>query len=142
MMMNWTPSEIEIMRRALPAVEAVPPGQDKCWPGDGPAHDDHCKLTDHTASLAAVTATEGISWNFDSWSSVAYSRHNGYGPTPAEAAGPGVWVASYRHMAPSDCGGPMLEEGDTMGNYIDDYLRHLFKNLCLTLIFRLQSVRE
>lgn len=29
-----------------------------------------------------------------------------------------------------------------MGNYIDDYLRHLFKNLCLALIFRLQIVRE
>jgi len=29
-----------------------------------------------------------------------------------------------------------------IGNYIDDYLRHLFKNLCTTLTFRLQSVRE
>jgi hypothetical protein len=30
----------------------------------------------------------------------------------------------------------------SFGNYIDDYLRHLFKNLHSTFIFRLQSVRE
>jgi hypothetical protein len=66
-----TPNEIEIMRAALPIVEAVPAAQDSCWPGDGPAHDDDCNLVDHAASASAVSATEGLSWEFTSWSEAA-----------------------------------------------------------------------
>lgn len=63
--------QLEIMRRALLIVEAVPRDQDGCWPGDGPAHDDNCGLEDHSESVAAVTATEGITWDFVSWSDTA-----------------------------------------------------------------------
>lgn len=68
--MDWTKEEIEIIRKALPAVEAAANSrQDECWPGDGPAHDDHCHLTDHDLSARAVAATKGLSWEFSSWSS-------------------------------------------------------------------------
>ncbi|HOJ23610.1 MAG TPA: hypothetical protein PLY56_18945 [Armatimonadota bacterium] len=60
--------ELRIMALALPVIEAVPSEQDECWPGD-PSHDDHCSLTDHAESVAAVKATEGVSWEFRSWSS-------------------------------------------------------------------------
>jgi hypothetical protein len=65
---RWNETELKIMALALPVIEAVPSEQDKCWPGDGPSHDDHCSLTDHTESAAAVKATEGVSWEFESWS--------------------------------------------------------------------------
>ena len=66
-----TPQELKIMAAALPVVEAVPAKQDMCWPGDGPAHDDQCRLTDHTASAAAVKATEGLRWDFGGWAATA-----------------------------------------------------------------------
>lgn len=62
-------NELQIMIAALPAIEAVPVEQDECWPGDGPAHDYACSLTDHTASAAAVAATADLYWDFESWSS-------------------------------------------------------------------------
>lgn len=65
------PVGTDIARVALPVVLAVPAAQDTCWPGDGPAHDDHCALADHAASRAAVSATEGLSWEFTSWSAAA-----------------------------------------------------------------------
>ena len=65
----WTPSEIEIMKRALPAIDAVPAPQDECWPGD--AGHDECQLRDHAASLAAVAATAGVSWEFGGWARTA-----------------------------------------------------------------------
>ena len=69
---TWTPEEVEIMKQALPAVEAAANSkQDECWPGDGPAHDDHCALTHHELSRAAVEASEGLVWEFYSWSSTA-----------------------------------------------------------------------
>ncbi len=55
--------------RAFHAAEFVPAEQDACWPGDGPAHDNHCALADHAESRAAVAATEGLSWEFSTWSS-------------------------------------------------------------------------
>ena len=64
-------AEIKIMAAALLVVEAVPESQDSCWPGDGPAHDDDCNLVDHAASASAVSATEGLSWEFTSWSEAA-----------------------------------------------------------------------
>jgi hypothetical protein len=70
-MTQTTARELEIMTAALPLVESVPMAQDSCWPGDGPAHDDDCTLADHTASAAAVAATEGLSWEFSSWSDTA-----------------------------------------------------------------------
>jgi hypothetical protein len=69
--MTTNENERKIMTSALPIVEAVPAAQDSCWPGDGPAHDDNCTLTDHTASAAAVAATEGLSWDFSSWTATA-----------------------------------------------------------------------
>jgi hypothetical protein len=66
-----TENELKIMTAALPVVEAVPESQDSCWPGDGPAHDDDCTETDHAASIAAVAATEGLSWEFSSWTATA-----------------------------------------------------------------------
>jgi len=68
-MQKLTETELKIMAAALPVVEAVPAAQDSCWPGDGPAHDDECTNTDHAASIAAVAATEGLSWEFYTWSS-------------------------------------------------------------------------
>jgi hypothetical protein len=65
----WTPSEIEIMKRALPTIDAVPAPQDECWPGD--AGHDECQLRDHAASLAAVAATAGVSWEFGGWARTA-----------------------------------------------------------------------
>lgn len=65
-------SEIAIIKRALPAVEAAAASnQDECWPSDAAAHDDFCKLTDHRLAQSAVEATEGLSWEFYSWSSTA-----------------------------------------------------------------------
>jgi hypothetical protein len=66
-----TETELKIMTAALPVVEAVPASQDSCWPGDGPAHDDDCTETDHAASTAAVAATEGLSWEFSTWTTTA-----------------------------------------------------------------------
>lgn len=66
-----TENELKIMTAALPVVEAVPASQDSCWPSDGPAHDDDCTLANHAASAAAVAATEGISWDFSTWSATA-----------------------------------------------------------------------
>ena len=66
-----TETELKIMTAALPAVEAVPASQDSCWPGDGPAHDDDCTEIDHAASTAAVAATEGLSWEFSTWTGAA-----------------------------------------------------------------------
>ena len=66
-----TETELKIMTAALPVVEAVPASQDSCWPGDGPAHDDDCTDTDHAASTAAVAATEGLSWEFSTWTATA-----------------------------------------------------------------------
>lgn len=63
--------ELKIMTGALPVVESVPAAQDTCWPGDRPAHDDVCPLSDHAASAAAVAATQGLCWEFSSWSSTA-----------------------------------------------------------------------
>jgi hypothetical protein len=63
--------DVQIMTAALPVVEAVPASQDSCWPGDGPAHDDDCTETDHAASTAAVAATEGLSWEFSTWTATA-----------------------------------------------------------------------
>jgi hypothetical protein len=68
---RYTETELKIMTAALPAVEAVPASQDSCWPGDGPAHDDDCTVSDHAASIAAVAATEGLSWEFSTWSAAA-----------------------------------------------------------------------
>ena len=65
---GWTEKELRTMALALPIIEAVPSEQDECWPGDGPVHDDHCSLTDHAESAAAVKATKGVSWEFGSWS--------------------------------------------------------------------------
>lgn len=66
--MTWTEAEIGIIRRALPAVEAAAQSdQNECWPGDGPAHDEHCGITDHRLARRAVKATEGLSWEFSSW---------------------------------------------------------------------------
>jgi len=71
-MMTYTAVEINIIRRALPAVDAAAASeQNTCWPGDGPVHDDHCHLTDHRLSRRAVRATEGMTWDFTSWSSTA-----------------------------------------------------------------------
>jgi hypothetical protein len=70
---RYTATELIIMTAALPAVEAVPASQDSCWPGDGPAHDDDCTVSDHAASIAAVAATEGLCWDFYTWS--AFARH-------------------------------------------------------------------
>jgi len=70
--MTWTTEEIAIIHKALPVVEAAASSnQDECWPGDGPAHDDHCRLTDHRLARRAVKATEGLTWEFYSWSSTA-----------------------------------------------------------------------
>ena len=66
-----TETELKIMTAALPVVEAVPASQDSCWPGDGPAHDDDCTEIDHAASTAAVAATEGLSWEFSTWTATA-----------------------------------------------------------------------
>ena len=68
---RYTENELKIMTAALPVVEAVPASQDSCWPGDGPAHDDDCAETDHAASIAAVAATEGLCWDFSTWSRTA-----------------------------------------------------------------------
>ncbi len=68
---TYTATELDIIRHALPIVEAVPRSQDTCWPGDGPAHDDECKIKDHGKSSAAVAATEGLSWDFYAWSDTA-----------------------------------------------------------------------
>lgn len=70
-MSTTTATELQIMTDALPVVEAVPASQDSCWPGDVPAHDDDCALTDHAASAAAVAATKGLSWEFSSWTATA-----------------------------------------------------------------------
>ena len=60
------------MRNALTIVDAAAnSNQDECWPGDGPAHDDHCGISDHELASAAVKATEGLSWEFSSWSRTA-----------------------------------------------------------------------
>ncbi len=64
-------TDLGLLNRALVAAEAVPTKQDECWPGDGPGHDDDCTLADHAASAAAVSATEGLSWEFSSWSATA-----------------------------------------------------------------------
>ena len=69
--LNATENELKIMTAALPVVEAGPASQDSCWPGDGPAHDDDCAETDHAASTAAVAATEGLSWEFSTWTGAA-----------------------------------------------------------------------
>jgi hypothetical protein len=66
-----TETELKIMTAALPVVEAVPASQDSCWPGDDPAHDDYCTETDHAASTAAVAATEGLCWEFSTWTATA-----------------------------------------------------------------------
>jgi hypothetical protein len=69
---SYTKEELEIMRTALPIVEAAGNSdQDFCWPGDGPAHDDHCLLSDHSLAAAAVEATEGLTWDFSSWTRTA-----------------------------------------------------------------------
>ena len=68
---RYTENELKIITAALPVVEAVPASQDSCWPGDGPAHDDDCTVSDHAASIAAVAATEGLSWEFYTWSAAA-----------------------------------------------------------------------
>ena len=69
---GYTKEELGIMRNALTIVEsAANSTQDECWPGDGPAHDDHCALSDHGLATAAVKATEGLSWEFSSWSRTA-----------------------------------------------------------------------
>ena len=68
---RYTATELIIMTAALPVVEAVPTSQDSCWPGDGPAHDDDCTVSDHAASIAAVAATEGLCWDFYTWSAAA-----------------------------------------------------------------------
>ena len=76
--MRFTDKELAVIRRALPVVErAAASEQDECWPGDGPAHDDYCNLTDHRLARAAVEATEGLpGWEFYSWSSTAeWMRH-------------------------------------------------------------------
>jgi hypothetical protein len=59
-----------IMRHALPIINAIPPAQNECWPGDG-GHDDNCQRTNHDASRAAVEATEGLTWDFYSWQETA-----------------------------------------------------------------------
>ena len=66
-----TTNELNIMAAALPIVAAVPAMQDGCWPGDGPAHDDDCALSDHAESAAAVAATEGLCWDFTGWTTTA-----------------------------------------------------------------------
>ncbi len=64
-------NDLGLLSRALVAADAVPAKQDECWPSDGPAHDEDCTLADHAASRAAVVATEGLSWEFSSWSATA-----------------------------------------------------------------------
>jgi hypothetical protein len=86
-----TETELKIMTAALPIVEAVPDAQNSCWPGDGPAHDDDCTLTDHAASAAAVTATEGLSWEFSTWSATADWFHAAIEEAKAVAVATEEW---------------------------------------------------
>lgn len=133
---TWTPAEIEIMKRALPVIEAVPAMQDQCWPGDGPAHDAECTYPHHEASAAAVKATEGVSWEFHGWTSTARMFRNGIDNSHPvrqgriEMESEIIMISDAIEIHPSGNDWSVVRNGAVYGTYPDlDQARELAEEL-------------
>lgn len=113
--------ELAIMSAALPLVQAVPESQDSCWPGDGPAHDDDCSLSDHAAAEAAVKATEGLSWEFSTWTSTAAWFRLAIAESDAIAAAKEEWD--------EDAIREYIESHDENDKTPDDQLLSMFRSV-------------